>query len=80
MNSHKTFQAALDDWRESGGALNYVHAMPGETSGSWQVWQSLSGLEDAVECSPREATEEALRCGGMTEDQIAEEMKDWYDN
>jgi len=78
MKQHADFDEALAEWREVGGAMNHQQPTP-HNSESWEVWQSLSDLEEAVDCSAKTATVTALRAGGMTEQQIATEMEDWQD-
>lgn len=76
QRAYKHFENALNDLRANGGAMDY-------DTGMWCVWEQ-GELEtylverDAV-ISAREATEGALAMGGMSNEQIAEELKDWKD-
>jgi len=76
---HQEFETALSKWRKMGGAMNYYQPIPGEDSGQWSVWSFCENLEETITCSARDATVEALRQGGMDEQQIAEEMADFLD-
>lgn len=77
QRSHKTFAAALADFRQNGGAMDY-------DAGMWCVWEAdeLAAylLERGDKTSTKRATVKALAMGGMTRQQIAEELKDWLDD
>lgn len=79
MMIHETFDAALAEWREVGGALNYIQSTPTESC-CWQVWLSLSDLAEAINTSPRLATIYALSAGGMSAAEISRELRDWHDD
>jgi hypothetical protein len=74
---HRDFQDALADWRESGGAINYLSA----TSDEPQGWEVVGGVElaERITCTVRQACVLALEAGGMTEGQITTEMRDFVD-
>ncbi len=58
MNNHDTFEAAMDDFRISGGAMNFI----GQSveSGLWQVG-TVEEIEEATGTPWRECVEYALR-------------------
>lgn len=70
------FQAALAAWREHGGA------MLSDSFGE-RKWYTYDG--DAIaemineDETPRSATITALQAGGMSEEEIAQEMEGWVD-
>ncbi len=71
------FAAALAEWHESGGAMNY-HCGDVNGPAAWEV-ASACELAERMEWTPWEATMSALRQGGLTESEIAAEMADWAD-
>ena len=79
MQIHRNFADALTEWRQLGGAMLFHQASARDEPSGWQVWLSLDDLEDVIDRTAREATAEALRQGGMTEEQIKVEMADWWD-
>lgn len=65
------FTDALQEWRDSGGAMNF------SPSDGWEVVDGRD-LADRVD-SVRAATVYALEMGGLSPGQIIEEMTDWTD-
>ena len=73
-----TFDDALSKWREMGGHLSYTAASSaGSESWHWSDDFDASAFNDDE--TSRSVTEKALRAGGMSESQIAEEMRDFCD-
>ena len=73
MKSYKVFDEALEEFRNSGGAMNYD-----QFSQQWSVGE-YGEMVDFAETTPREQTEYALLQGGFTGEQIAIELSDWED-
>lgn len=78
MREFREFSDALQDWTIHGGAMNAVMPLPGDPGVLWQVgdWYEM---KEATGTNPRETTEAALRLGGLTEELIAREMREWED-
>ena len=78
---YKDFAEAFRAWDIEGGAMLYDP--PGarrhgqDTSEQWSIWSGAALLE--MDIDPKEATIQALRAGGMTDDAIAIEMQQWDD-
>lgn len=71
MKSYTTFTEALADFRLSGGAMNFY-------DGVFQVGD-LEEIAEVVTGTAKEATAEALRVGGLSDEQIAAELADWVE-
>ena len=69
MRIYTDFSEAFADWRMMGGILNHEATTGPQT---WAVREWVDDDQDA-----REMTIEALRRGGLTKEQIDEEMKDF---
>lgn len=81
MKNFDSFEAALAEFEESGGAMNFCDAhLPGEQK-IWQVG-TLEEIDEATndDVTPRYATEHALREGGKPEAEIAILLEDWDDD
>lgn len=78
MALFENFENALAHWRAYGGAMNYVYAMPHEEHDSWEIVDA-DDLAESIDCTPKEATIQALQMGGMDADEIVEEMRYWQD-
>ena len=78
MKSYHHFPEALAAWRKLGGAMNYCCAFS-DAPETWQVWEEVADLVEAIEIRPRDAMILALREGGLSEVEIAEEMADFQD-
>jgi len=76
--TYDNFDDAYAAWIEHGGAMNYIAAMSGECRATWEVVDGEE-LADRIECTPKEATEDALAAGGLTREEIAEQMIEWID-
>jgi len=77
----RDFKEALEAWREHGGVLKYYSSPEG-----WEVILDEGTIRDyttgtfAAECiTPRLMTEYALEMGGLTPEEIAQEMAHWQD-
>lgn len=73
MKTFADFPEALAYFRKVGGAMN-VHQYNGNT---WEVEEYPEELAERISCTPREATAQALRVGGMEWDDIAKELDGW---
>lgn len=73
---YDNFADALSEFRLSGGAMCFASATSDDAA-SWEVTHA----EELTECfmDPRAATENALREGGMTDEQVTAELADWQD-
>jgi hypothetical protein len=80
MAQYVDFSDALEAWRETGGAMNFVAGMGRVHDGpdTWEV-STCEAIAERCTCSAREATVSALLAGGLTEDQVAAEMADWQE-
>lgn len=81
MKNFDDFEAALAEFAESGGAMNFCDThLPGERK-IWQVG-TPEEVNEATndDVTPRYATEKALREGGVSESQIADLLEGWIDD
>jgi hypothetical protein len=71
------FQAALDTWHEMGGAMLYQF-VDGHGWLAWDGDEIATMVRDVgLPVDLKAITIEALEAGGLSPEQIAEEMKDW---
>lgn len=82
---YNDFEEALEAWREHGGVLNYYCSCSIGPE-CWELILDEGTVKDytigtfGTECAtPREMTEYALEMGGLTPEQIAQEMANWQD-
>lgn len=69
------FEVALNKWRGYGGCI-FHRSRIGKP---WGVVDSASYPKGCTSAKLRALAVQALKKGGMTKPQIAEEMKDWID-
>lgn len=81
MTIYRTFDEALEAWRELGGVLSYYCSCSIGPE-CWELILDEETVKDYIgtECvTPREMTEYALAMGGLTPEEIEREMADWQD-
>ena len=66
------FQAALDAWHQHGGAMHCDLT----SEAKWIAWDTAE-IEEMTSEDAKQCTVVALQAGGLTADEIAEEMEDW---
>lgn len=73
------FETALASFREMGGAMNFwpASSQP-ELPDTWEV-DDADALQERITCSVREATENAMRNGGLRQDEIQLTLAGWVD-
>jgi len=69
MKTYRDFKKALEDFRDCGEAMNYY-------AGLWFVGTAQS-IGEMTTSSAKHATEFALAIGGMSKEEIREELADW---
>lgn len=83
MRSFEQFRDAYRIWRLDGGAMDTTDPGPNEPR-TWAIWDEpelAAYLADSGSTmSTREATEAALSAGGLSEEQIAADMRGWTDS
>lgn len=71
MKTFGLFEDALEEFRQSGGAMNYD-----QLDNRWAVGDFVE-IDELSDFSPRYQTEYALLAGGFTDEMVELELADW---